>query len=1082
MTTQAMTQTSAAPSGRPAVADVSVLVLARPDSQLSLDELLSALETQHTAPSRILVAGLDPRSPEATAAVAHAGLRARRIPVLVRPRLEPDRTETATGQVRRWRVFEDARASLPADDQTWLWVLLEDSRPAPGALTALTTAARRSSRVGMVGPKLVRDDDPRLLVGVGHQVSVGGRPLDAGHAALVDQGQLDLRQDVLAVPLAGALVRSDLLKEAGGIDPAFGEDGVDGLDLGWRLHLGGHRVVVAPDAVVRQGAEGLGVASARTTRIRTRQVALARGPVLASALRRVGIVLTSLLAALVLLLVKRPAEAAEEWADVRAALLPGRGWGARWRFRGRRRVPGRHLRGLFVPSGTGLRSTLDVVGAALDPRSRAEAAQLHGRRQGAVESGPVSEELAELGSTRRRRRWSWPLTVALLLSAVLAGWHLRGLLAAAAPGSSGVAGGELGPATTGADGLWRSALDAWRGGGLGHAGPAETWLVPTSVLARVVEGLPGGTGHSAGVALTWLLLAAVPLSVLTSFLALRRATRRGWLRAGLALGYAALLPLTAAVAEGRVGPVVVHVLAPLLVAGYAVSAARVGGSRRAAAAFATVLGVVLAAQWVPVVLVLSTVGGLLLLLLGRGHATWRGAVLALLPWALLAPALPGYWADGLRLLGGAGATASAAVPAAQPPVWQLALLNPGSPVDPSSWSALPLWAVVPVWLAALVAVAVPGPAGRRATLLVGVALGTLAGAALLSRLDLGSLPDGVATVWPGTLLSLTGAALLLAAALVVEQLLATVDGYRRPAVGAAPRGAGGVVVGATAVAVLLPLVLAGAGAWGLVTGRPAELAATVDPLPAVAAEQGRGPSGVRILQLHPAEDAAGADVSLTADLVGAEPEPARILRDRARELVAPTATTAASAASVQDAATGLSVGSAGPRTVQALQRLGVGFVQVSPVGESDSALVARIDRVPGLARVSSPEGEALWRISGLEATRLPVLDADGQVLGRLPVTGPHSAAAGVLQDLPDGATLRVAEGPGWAATATATVDGEVVPVADDGTVALPAGTHEVSLRVATPAAYLHLLAGVLAVLTGFLALPFGRPETEEVTR
>src|SRR5690606_14310050 len=103
-------------------------------------------------------------------------------------------------------------------------------------------------------------------------------------------------------------------------------------------HLAGHRVVVAPDAVVRQGEEGLGVTDPLRTRLRQRQVALARGSLWSSVRRGLGVLVTSTLAALALLLVKRPADAAAEWTDVRAVLSPARGWGARRRFRRRRTV------------------------------------------------------------------------------------------------------------------------------------------------------------------------------------------------------------------------------------------------------------------------------------------------------------------------------------------------------------------------------------------------------------------------------------------------------------------------------------------------------------------------------------------------------------------------------------------------------------------------------------------------------------------------------------------------------------------------------------------------------------------------
>lgn len=984
----------------------------------------------------------------------------------------------------RWRLLEDARGALPVHEDNWMWILHDDSRPAPGALAALTAAVRRSSRVGMVGPKLVRAEDPRLLVGVGHQITPAGRPADPRQAALVDQGQLDLRQDVLAVPLAGALVRSDLLDRVGGIDRAFGSDGVDGLDVGWRLHLSGHRVVVAPDAVVAQGWSGLGVEDLRRTRVRTRQVALARGSLPASALRALGVVVTSTLAALLLLLVKRPAEAADEWADVRAALAPARGWGARWRFRGRRTVRPRDLHGLFTAPGSGTRSVLDTVGAALDPRSRpAEAPEGRTRRGAATETGPVSEEMADLGPGRvPRRRWSWPLAAALLAAVVLAAWRWRDVLGALRPGAAGLSGGELGPGITGAHGLWRSALDAWRGGGLGHDHPPEPWLVAGSALTSLVEMLPGGAGGSAtaGVALAWVLVLALPASVVTAYLGLRRATRRRWVRGGLALGYAGLSPLGVALADGRVGPVIVHVLAPLLLAGYAVSAARGGGTRRAAAVFATVLGVVVAGQWVPLLLVVSTLGGAALLVVGRGGARWRGAVLALLPWALMLPWLPALWHDPVRLLGGAGATLAREQvgPAAQ--TWQLALLHPGDPVAIASAAALPLWATVPLWLAALLAVVVRGPAGRRALVLVSSALGCLGLALVADRLVLGTLPTGhleagqIVSPWSGTLLSLTAAALVLAVALLVERLVTVVDGLRRSPGEEVPRGAGPLVLATTVLAVGLPAVATLATVGSTLLPPASSLAAAADPLPAVAAEQGRGPSALRTLVIDPAPADDGGSNRLDVDLVGAEPEPARILRDRAAELAAGVPDHAV----LEDLVVGLAGGSPEDQVVAELQDLAVGFVHVR-AGE-DSPVVDRLDRIPGLTRVSSPAGEVLWRLSGTDASRVRVLDADGRVLDRLTVVGPHGAADGEVSDLPEGAVLRVSEGSGWAATASATVDGRAAQIADDGSIDLPAGTHEVTVSPRSQVLPWHIAAGVLGLITVFLALPFGRPEEQEV--
>ncbi|WP_130014900.1 glycosyltransferase, partial [Serinicoccus sediminis] len=518
-----------------------------PGSTRALDryaDTLRAVAGQHQGPQRVLVLHPDPAGDEAAGVERLATELGVGVTFVHHPGVDRD------GQV------DAALAQLARGPGRWVWFLTPGAVPEPPALSALVATARRSSRVGVVGPKLVRVDQPRLLRSLGHHLTPAGRAVDPTVRALVDQGQLDQRQDVLGVPLSGSLVDRDLLERVGGLDRAFCADGVDGLDVGWRSHLAGYRVVVAPDAVVRIDDAGLGLQDPLTTRRRTRQLALARGPAWAAPWRALGVLVTSLAAALLLLLVKRPGEAAGEWADVRAVLAPARGWGARRRFRRVRSVAPRDLAGLHEPRGTGWRATMETVGEALDPRARRSRARE--RRSGAVgatESGPVSEEFDELaGEGRASRWWSWPLDTACLLVLLLTAWWVRGLWSGLDPSSTGWSGGELGPGLGDAGALWSSAVDGWRGGGLGHDDPPQTWLVPLAALSAVTGLLPGAGRDTAGPTLAWMLALAPVLSVVTAYLALRRSTARRWARAALALGWGVAAPLPAATAQGRVGP------------------------------------------------------------------------------------------------------------------------------------------------------------------------------------------------------------------------------------------------------------------------------------------------------------------------------------------------------------------------------------------------------------------------------------------------------------------------------------------------------------------------------------------------
>jgi GT2 family glycosyltransferase len=106
------------------------------------------------------------------------------------------------------------------------------------------------SNAGIVGPKLVDWDNPRVLLDVGLDVDRFGQPASRVEIGEVDQEQHDGVGDVFAVPSACFLVRADLFRVLGGFDPAISYHGED-VDLCWRAHISGARVMVAPGARVR---------------------------------------------------------------------------------------------------------------------------------------------------------------------------------------------------------------------------------------------------------------------------------------------------------------------------------------------------------------------------------------------------------------------------------------------------------------------------------------------------------------------------------------------------------------------------------------------------------------------------------------------------------------------------------------------------------------------------------------------------------------------------------------------------------------------------------------------------------------
>ena len=144
----------------------------------------------------------------------------------------------------------------------------------PGAIRTLVEEVYRSNG-GIVGPKLVEWDSPRVLQHVGLAVDRFGEVDAMVEPGELDQEQHDAVRDVFAVPTACMMVRADLFRAIGGFDTAIGYSG-DDVDLCWRAHLGGARVLVVPAARARhrerlaeRQPEAVSVSSATRTRMRT---------------------------------------------------------------------------------------------------------------------------------------------------------------------------------------------------------------------------------------------------------------------------------------------------------------------------------------------------------------------------------------------------------------------------------------------------------------------------------------------------------------------------------------------------------------------------------------------------------------------------------------------------------------------------------------------------------------------------------------------------------------------------------------------------------------------------------------------
>lgn len=1033
----------------PAATVCAVLVTgARLDT---LIETLDALTAQTHLPDELLIVDASPGQAALAVARAHPRLRG------AISRIEWVRAAAglaAQAAVTQALIAPGANGQSTGDEHQLpsaghLWFLTDDTAPDPGALGRLLDALRRSPSVSVVGPKQLQWQGGRRLRAVGLQLTRTGRILPSPPPGEQDQGQYDQRTDVLAVPFAGMLVERPVFEQLGGFDPAFGELGSQ-LDLSWRAHQAGRRVVVVPAATVRSGARDDAdhlVAAGAARRRQARRVALTRCALWAAPLMALWVTLTGITAALGLLVVKRPRAAWSELSDIGSVLDPWRTLAARWRSRGSRRVARRDLGGLFVTSGAALRHAGDLVHEVVtfDDRGR--------RRPGSegegLETGPSGDDtdVQVVPASWAGRVVRNPGFLAVLLVVVatgFAGRHISGGVLQRFEG--GLAGGSLVGVRAHAATLWHTWLDGWHGGGTGGAGAVSPALVVLAALAWLGEHLPGVAPASspAGAAVALLLVGALALATVTAYLSGRVVTRARWPRALAALAWAGTAVASTSVAAGRVGAVVALILLPPVAAGFARTAGRSG---TATVALASALGAAVVGAFAPGLLVVLLVASLVVLLLGHGAARLRALVMLLVPPPLLGPWVMELVQDPRELLGGAGLTAYG-VAAAKP--WEIALLHPGGP------GSYPVLLTVPLLVLAVLALLRGGSRSRALTALAVLFVVGLAGALLAPHVVLGTVPEGLAragapiTMWAGL-------PLLLAALAVVAVALVGLADLEPRAVSTWLAALRWPIAALATVA-----AVAGAGAIGW-WSFGSTLHSWHDPRPAVAVDQADSAVAGRVLFLQPAGRTLGYR------LVGREVD--GIARAQVK-------------APADDGLARVVAGLVDPQTASAslalaLGQRAVGFVAVQ--GSGRDGLVRQLDAVGGLSRLGEHEGVLLWRVASpgtqseaFAPSRLRLVSSAGSQI--VPTTGQHAATAAMIT-APAGARLVVAEAPGWATHAVVKVDGRALaaqPGQDSISYAVPPGRGHLTVQVLPVQPWWHLAQGLLLAVVAFLAIPFGR--------
>jgi GT2 family glycosyltransferase len=543
-----------------------------------------------------------------------------------------------------------------AGPDEWVWLLHDDSRPAPDALERLLEVAADNPSVSILGPKLREWPSLRRLLEVGVTMSGTGRRETGLERGEYDQGQHDRLRDVLAVSSAGMLVRREVLEELGGFDrrlPMFGND----LDLGWRAARAGHRTMVVPEAVlfhVEAAHRGVRRTPVTGSHLRGERSAalytlLVNCSPLALPFLVVRLLLGTLLRALGLLLVRAPREALDELLALGGTYVrPDRILAGRWQRRRTSTVPAREVRHLLAPPWVPYRHGLDfvsdlamaVVNQASDVSSTRRAT-----RAASSETGPVPEEAQELPADTGflARLLSSPTAGVFALLVLISFMAARGLL-----GSGFLSGGALLPAPASAASWWGLYLDSWHGGGVGSDTPAAPYILPLAALGTLLLG-------KAWLLVDVLFLLSVPLAAWGASRFLRALTGPGWSHLWGAVAYGLLPVLTGAVSQGRLGTVVAAAVLPWLAHAALSLAPDRPRDRRWRAAWRTALLLALLTAFAPLAWVVALALALAVVAVGLvgGDPAWRsartwgplGVAVGVVPVLLLPWSLAGFFGD-----------------------------------------------------------------------------------------------------------------------------------------------------------------------------------------------------------------------------------------------------------------------------------------------------------------------------------------------------------------------------------------------------------------------------------------------------
>lgn len=452
--------------------------------------------------------------------------------------------------------------SLPEHfgENEWIWLIHDDCAPQPGALEALLNAVEDRPQVAIAGPKLRGWYDRTHLLEAGVSIANNGARWTGLEAHEYDQGQHDGIREVLAVSTAGMLIRREVFEELGGFDPnltLFRDD----VDLGWRAHVAGHKVIAVTEAVALHAE-----AAASERRKLDVKSGVFRRPLILDRRNAAYVLLTNsswwllpwlsiqLLASAMIraagyFLAKLPGYASDEVLAVALLLIrPGMILEAR-KFRRKHRLISARVVSAYIPPRwsqlrLGILRASEALRRSLLPSSP--------EPSGALDAPTDDEDLlAPAPTSYWRSAFLRPeISGVLFLITITSIWssHRYGPLV----------GGALPSTPVGASDLWSRYGESWHQIGMGSSSATPTWIFILALLSTIFLG-------KAFALVAFLFWAAPLLFMWSMYSLLRKLSKNSWLIVGASIAYALSPVAVASIDSGRLGTIATLIIGPRLV-------------------------------------------------------------------------------------------------------------------------------------------------------------------------------------------------------------------------------------------------------------------------------------------------------------------------------------------------------------------------------------------------------------------------------------------------------------------------------------------------------------------------------------